>query len=252
MDPRTGLGLYRFFTISNYRLMEDLIGYIRTMPVEDILEQPDVAERVERYFMQGDPTSARCSWKTSQSNGNVLVLDTRGMVDVPQGNRFTMYSLFPECNVSIQVLWGRDQSEHGFFPWAIPSSTAAAPRTSGASCSATAAAAIPSWAPAKCPTSWPTRCSRNSNRNWTRDWPRLFLPGQEAFPPFTFPSAFCYEAPSIRKEPHEQTSALKSDFLLLITALIWGTAFVFQKTGMDYLGPFSFNRHPLRGSAPWP
>ncbi|MEF2144250.1 MAG: DMT family transporter [Desulfovibrionaceae bacterium] len=37
------------------------------------------------------------------------------------------------------------------------------------------------------------------------------------------------------------TSALKSDFLLLITALIWGTAFVFQKTGMDYLGPFSFN-----------
>ena len=29
--------------------------------------------------------------------------------------------------------------------------------------------------------------------------------------------------------------------LLLLTAAIWGSAFVAQKTGMDYVGPFTFN-----------
>jgi nanoRNase/pAp phosphatase (c-di-AMP/oligoRNAs hydrolase) len=108
MDPRTGLGRYRYFTISNYRLMEDLIGYIRTMPVDEILEQPDVAERVERYFMQ-ETHFRNMLLERITIHGNVIVLDTRGMDEVPPGNRFTMYSLFPECNASIQVLRGRSQ-----------------------------------------------------------------------------------------------------------------------------------------------
>lgn len=36
-------------------------------------------------------------------------------------------------------------------------------------------------------------------------------------------------------------AALKSDWLLLLTALIWGGAFVAQRLGMDHLGPFTFN-----------
>lgn len=36
-------------------------------------------------------------------------------------------------------------------------------------------------------------------------------------------------------------TTLKADGLLLLTALIWGTAFVFQKNGMDHLGPMGFN-----------
>ena len=34
---------------------------------------------------------------------------------------------------------------------------------------------------------------------------------------------------------------LKYNFLLMLAALIWGSAFVAQSVGMDYLGPFSFN-----------
>lgn len=34
---------------------------------------------------------------------------------------------------------------------------------------------------------------------------------------------------------------LKSDFLLLLTAVIWGFAFVAQRLGMDHVGPFTFN-----------
>jgi hypothetical protein len=52
MDARTGLGRYRDFRISNYQLMEDLVYHCATMSVEEILELPDVKERVERYFEQ--------------------------------------------------------------------------------------------------------------------------------------------------------------------------------------------------------
>ena len=33
----------------------------------------------------------------------------------------------------------------------------------------------------------------------------------------------------------------KNAILLILTAFIWGTAFVAQSVGMDYLGPFTFN-----------
>lgn len=38
-----------------------------------------------------------------------------------------------------------------------------------------------------------------------------------------------------------QKGTLKADILLLITAIIWGTAFVAQRVGMEYVGPFTFN-----------
>jgi drug/metabolite transporter (DMT)-like permease len=38
-----------------------------------------------------------------------------------------------------------------------------------------------------------------------------------------------------------QTRTLKSDALLLLTSIIWGFAFVAQRVGMEYVGPFVFN-----------
>ena len=38
----------------------------------------------------------------------------------------------------------------------------------------------------------------------------------------------------------------KNAVMLLLTSLIWGTAFVAQSVGMDFLGPFTFN-----GSEEW-
>lgn len=35
--------------------------------------------------------------------------------------------------------------------------------------------------------------------------------------------------------------AARSDILLILTAAIWGFAFVAQRVGMDYVGPFTFN-----------
>jgi len=44
---------------------------------------------------------------------------------------------------------------------------------------------------------------------------------------------------------------MKSNILLLITAMIWGFAFVAQRSGMEYIGPFTFNavRFTLGGAS---
>ncbi len=52
MDPRTGLGRWRNFTISNYQLMEKLIDSCRVMNTVEILDLPDVKERIEMYYEQ--------------------------------------------------------------------------------------------------------------------------------------------------------------------------------------------------------
>ncbi|MFW5837973.1 MAG: exopolyphosphatase [Desulfovibrionaceae bacterium] len=108
MDPRTGLGRYRHFRISNYQLMENLIEYCRTLPIEDILAQEDVAERIDLYFDRQFQYREMLE-KTATQQGNVLVVDFRELDEIAPGNRFAMYSMYPECNVSIQVMWGRQK-----------------------------------------------------------------------------------------------------------------------------------------------
>ncbi|MBF0474374.1 MAG: exopolyphosphatase [Deltaproteobacteria bacterium] len=105
MDPRTGLGRYKDYRVGNYRLMEDMISYCRTKSPEEILEIPDVKERVTRYFQQ-DKLFREMLQKNSKTYGNVLVLDLRDQEEIYTGNRFTVYTMFPQSNISIQVMWG--------------------------------------------------------------------------------------------------------------------------------------------------
>ncbi|MGE0084677.1 MAG: exopolyphosphatase [Desulfococcaceae bacterium] len=105
MDPRTGLGRYKDYKISNYQLMMDMIGYCRNKTVEEILELPDVKERVKRYFEQ-DRLFREMIQANTKIRGKVIVLDLRKQDEIYTGNRFVMYSLYPEQNISIQVIWG--------------------------------------------------------------------------------------------------------------------------------------------------
>ncbi|EHJ47789.1 hypothetical protein DFW101_1782 [Solidesulfovibrio carbinoliphilus subsp. oakridgensis] len=106
MDPRTGLGRYRDYRISNYQLMMHLVERCRTEPVEAILADPDVAERVRRYFEQEEQFAGMLTAR-SRIDGQVLVIDLRDQDEIFTGNRFTAYALFPEANVSVQVIWGK-------------------------------------------------------------------------------------------------------------------------------------------------
>ena len=108
MDPRTGLGRFREFTISNYSLMEMLIDACRTMSIDEILELPDVKERINVYYEQ-DSLFREMLQKHSRIDGNVIITDLRGTETIYTGNRFLVYSLFPEQNISIWAVDGREK-----------------------------------------------------------------------------------------------------------------------------------------------
>lgn len=113
MDARTGLGRFREFRISNYNLMMDLIDYCRNHRIEQIMELPDVKERVEIY----QEHTAKCKeqiQRCSQLHGNLVVLDLRKEEVIFAGNRFVIYAMYPEINISIHVLWGLKQQNTVF------------------------------------------------------------------------------------------------------------------------------------------
>jgi nanoRNase/pAp phosphatase (c-di-AMP/oligoRNAs hydrolase) len=105
MDPRTGLGRYREFRISNYQLMLDMIDHCRTKTDEEILAMPDVRERVAKYEAD-TPAFIAMLKDNARVRGNAVVLDLRDQNPIPCGNRFMVYTLFPDCNVSVRVIWG--------------------------------------------------------------------------------------------------------------------------------------------------
>jgi nanoRNase/pAp phosphatase (c-di-AMP/oligoRNAs hydrolase) len=105
MDARTGLGRFREFRVSNYQLMMDLIDHCKIHSIDTILALPDVQERVELY--RAHETQFRDQLRRcSTAHGNLVVLDLRNEETIFAGNRFMIYVLYPECNVSMHVLWG--------------------------------------------------------------------------------------------------------------------------------------------------
>ncbi|MBP2232317.1 nanoRNase/pAp phosphatase (c-di-AMP/oligoRNAs hydrolase) [Azospirillum agricola] len=108
MDARTGLGRFREFRVSNYQLMMDLIDYCRNHSIDEILALPDVRERVELYSQHAEPFVDQLK-RCSTVRGNVVVLDLRNEETIYAGNRFMIYALYPDTNVSIHVLWGLKQ-----------------------------------------------------------------------------------------------------------------------------------------------
>ena len=105
MDARTGLGRFRNFRISNYQLMMDLIVYCRDHGIQEILEHPDVKERVDLYT-EHEVLLQEQIQRCATAYGNLVVLDLRNEEVIYAGNRFLIYALYPDCNISIHVLWG--------------------------------------------------------------------------------------------------------------------------------------------------
>ena len=105
MDSRTGLGRFREFRVSNYQLMMDLIKYCRNHGIKDILQLPDVKERIEIYHAHADLAHDQLK-RCSTVYNNLVVLDLRNEETIWATNRFMIYALYPQCNISIHVMWG--------------------------------------------------------------------------------------------------------------------------------------------------
>lgn len=106
MDPRTGLGRYHDYGISNKNLMYKMIDLLAGHSVDEILAMHDIRQRVKRYFEQ-EKEFKEMLLKTSRVDKNVVITDNRNMPDAPTGNRFLIYTLYPETNISVRILDGK-------------------------------------------------------------------------------------------------------------------------------------------------
>ena len=108
MDSRTGLGRFRDFSISNYQLMMDLIAYCAEHNIDEILALPDVKERVDLYFKYEEEFKEQLK-KCSTIYDNLVVINYKDEEIIYPGNRFMIYAMYPETNISIHMVWGKDK-----------------------------------------------------------------------------------------------------------------------------------------------
>ncbi|HIP12091.1 MAG TPA: exopolyphosphatase [Arcobacter sp.] len=108
MDSRTGLGRFREFSVSNYQLMMDLIDYCAEHTIEDILNLSDVKERVDLYFKYSKEFEDQLN-RCSTVHNNLIIIDYRDEEIIYPGNRFLIYAMYPNINISIHAVWGRNK-----------------------------------------------------------------------------------------------------------------------------------------------
>lgn len=106
MDPRTGLGRYHDYEVSNRQLMMEMVDLIRKHSADEILALPQVKVRVGRY-LEGQEQFEKIMRAHSRAEGSLLITDLRGVDDIPIGNRFLVYKWFPEVNISLRIFDGR-------------------------------------------------------------------------------------------------------------------------------------------------
>jgi nanoRNase/pAp phosphatase (c-di-AMP/oligoRNAs hydrolase) len=103
IDQRSGLERFKQFSISNSELIIKLADFSRDRTIWEILNLPDVEERLNLYFSCVEQYKAQLL-RCSSVHYNLLVVDMRKEKKIYPGNRFMLYALFPECNVSLQVV----------------------------------------------------------------------------------------------------------------------------------------------------
>jgi nanoRNase/pAp phosphatase (c-di-AMP/oligoRNAs hydrolase) len=105
MDARTGLGRFHDFRISNYALMMELIDYCMYHSIDDVLKVPDVQERIDLYFDQQKKFKEQLE-RITRVDGKVAIIDLRNEETIYAGNRFMVYAMYPETQISVHVAWG--------------------------------------------------------------------------------------------------------------------------------------------------
>ena len=109
MDARTGLGRFRDFRVSNYQLM---MTADRLLPRREHRAHPRIAGRegTRRPVLRAARTSRAQIRRVAEVRDNLVVLDLRDEPTIFAGNRFVVYAMYPQCDISLHVMWGREQA----------------------------------------------------------------------------------------------------------------------------------------------
>lgn len=99
IDGRTGIGAFEEY-------FHALVGLLmRKTPIDEVLAHPEVDKRCRLLASQND-AFREATKENSRVDANVVITDFRSLDTVPVGNRFLVYALYPEVNVSMRLQWG--------------------------------------------------------------------------------------------------------------------------------------------------
>jgi hypothetical protein len=98
LDGRSGLGSYESY-------FKSCVALVRTLPIEQVLRQPEVAHLVGRLKNETE-VFLHTMEAVSELRENVIYTDLRPLDEIPAGNRFLIYTIFPDANVSLRIHWG--------------------------------------------------------------------------------------------------------------------------------------------------
>ena len=99
VDPTTGMG-------GDFRAQfTSLVERLRSRDLSEILKDPDIREQTA-IFRRDDQDFHEFLLAHSKVHGKVVVTDYRDVENPPAGNRFLVYTTFPDCNVSLRIQWG--------------------------------------------------------------------------------------------------------------------------------------------------
>jgi hypothetical protein len=98
LDPRTGLGSLREY-------FDELLPALRKRSIDEVLALPSVRERVARMHEQ-DQAFRDAARARTRLDGDLVVTDFRDMDPIPVGNRFLIFTLYPEAGAAVRIQWG--------------------------------------------------------------------------------------------------------------------------------------------------
>ncbi len=101
IDSRSGIGDFKQY-------FQNLVEWLKAMPVDKVLAQPEVVKRVN-LLRENNDAFLKALKEHSRKDGNVIITDFRSVDRVPVGNRFLVYTLFPDTNVSVRLQWGPEK-----------------------------------------------------------------------------------------------------------------------------------------------
>jgi oligoribonuclease NrnB/cAMP/cGMP phosphodiesterase (DHH superfamily) len=107
-DPHSNFGKKHTFRISNLQLLKTLPDLLCSKTADEILAMPDFMERVKAY-KRDIKEYKKILLENTTVAGDAIVIDFRGMERVPIGNRFLEYVLYPEQNISIRAVDGKNR-----------------------------------------------------------------------------------------------------------------------------------------------
>ena len=104
IDPRTGLGpeFQKYFRW--------MVEYVKELPIEKVLEHREVKKRIDK--VRKEEAEFKCLLEKSCTiDGTVIITDLRIFNEIPTGNRFLVYTLFPKANVEVRIFRGKDKDK---------------------------------------------------------------------------------------------------------------------------------------------